>query len=74
MSNKQLSWLDLYCGQDPDMPYFTAAERQDIQAMFKSLRPKNLPALKGKIIIMGTGGDIDAGSDFKSMFYTPPEL
>lgn len=73
MSNKQLSWLDFHGGQDPDMPYLTAVERQEMQAMFKSLRPKNLPALKGTIIIMGTGGDIEAGSDFKD-FYTPPEL
>jgi hypothetical protein len=70
LSGKPFSWLDMYGGQDPDLP--TPAEAQAAREYFKAFQDAmNIKYPNtGKVIIMGTGGDMDKG-DLQDIFYNP---
>lgn len=62
-------WVEM--GIDPDMPFWTAAEKEAALKMFEHLRPKIDFPHKGQVVVFGTAGDMDNNADMLKMFYQP---
>lgn len=71
MDGKRFNALEMWYGTgDPDTVHLTKEQREQMQAMFGSLRPKwDASLYKGTVLIMGTGGELDNSSSLKELFF-----
>ena len=68
LDGKHISFIEaLYGCADPDMPPMSPEDIKRRREIYEQAKPK-LNKSTGKIMIFGTGGDIDKGTPFKDLY------